>query len=166
VNGPVAKDAVQALEQKDFTAAAQWVGQEQEQELRQAYERSLEAHQQGGAARDVAERHFMSETVRLHRAAEGFPFTGLKPAGPVSEDIAVAEKALETGDLEPVNALLAKEMRTHTQKLFDQARAARKDRDEGLRAGREWADAYVRYVIYVHGLHQNIVSGPAHGVGD
>jgi hypothetical protein len=27
-------------------------------------------------------------------------------------------------------------------------------------------DAYVKYVIYVHGLHQTIQAGPAHGVGE
>jgi transcriptional regulator with XRE-family HTH domain len=26
--------------------------------------------------------------------------------------------------------------------------------------------AYVKYIVYVHGLYQKIQAGPAHGVGD
>lgn len=166
VNGPVAKDARAALAEDDLTKAAIWVGEEQEKDLREAFERSLPVYRQSGEAQELAERYFMAETVRLHRAAEGFGFTGLKPAGPVAEDIAVAEKALETGDVEPVVVLLSDAMSAETKRLFERARKAREDRDQDLESGREWADAYVEYVIYVHGLHEKIRSGPAHGVGE
>jgi len=37
---------------------------------------------------------------------------------------------------------------------------------ENVEAGREWVDAYVKYVIYVNGLYKTIQAGPAHGVGE
>jgi hypothetical protein len=49
-------------------------------------------------AKDVVDRHFLETVVRIHRAGEGAPFTGLKPAGlghgPV---LPMAQKAIETG---------------------------------------------------------------------
>lgn len=166
INGPVADDAREALETKKFEVAAKWVGKEQEKKLRTVYEETLPVFQMGGKARNLAEQYFIETTIRLHRAAEGFPYTGVKPASPLPEDIAAAEKALDTGNLEPVSNLLASEMRTKLQDLFKQVREAKKHKQQSLSAGREWVDAYVRYVIYVHGLYQTIQAGPEHGVGE
>lgn len=166
VNGPVAKDANEALTTEEFQHAAIWVGEEQTKELRNAYEQSLEVYQQGGAGKDLAKRYFMETTVRLHRQAEGFPYTGLKETQPVAKDIAMAEKALETGELQPVLQLLTQQMEKKVKHLFTNTRAAADHRKESIEAGRKWADAYVRYVIFVHGLYRNIEQGPAHGVGE
>jgi len=166
VNGPVAKDATEALSTEEFQRAAIWVGEEQTEELRNAYEQSLEAYQQGGAGKDLAKQYFLETTVRLHRQAEGFPYSGLKKAQPVAEDIATAEKALETGELQPVLRLLTRQMEEQVEYLFNNTRAAADNRNESIEAGRKWADAYVRYVIFVHGLQRNIEQGPAHGVGE
>jgi len=165
-SGPVAQAARQALETGEFRPVAIWVGEKQAGELRQKFERSLSAYRMGGTARGLAAQYFMETAVRLHRQAEGFPYTGLKPEQPLPGDVAAAEKALETGKLAPVTELLTAELREKTEALFQQALKARKHRDESLEAGREWADAYVKYVIYVHGLYQTIQAGPAHGVGE
>ncbi|MEF8788106.1 MAG: DUF6448 family protein [Planctomycetota bacterium] len=165
VNGPVAKDARKALDEGDFEEIAIWVGEEQEKELKKRFQQCLDVYEKGGESRELAERYFMETAVRLHRAAEGMPYTSLKPAQPVPEDIAAAEKALKTGDVEPVTDLLAEEMEKNVEKWFKKARDARKDREESVEEGREWTDAYVRYVIYVHGLYKAIQAGPKHGVG-
>ena len=112
INGPVADDARAALATEKFEAAAKWVGKEQEKELRTVYKETLPVFQMEGKARDLAEQYFIETTIRLHRMAEGFPYTGVKPASPPPEDIAAAENALDTGNIEPVSNLLASEMRT------------------------------------------------------
>ena len=108
----------------------------------------------------------METAVRLHRQAEGMTYTGLKPEQPLPEDIAKAEKALQTGDLSPVTKLLTEAMQTKLQDVFAAAYDAKQNKEDSLQAGREWADAYVKYVIYVHGLYKTIQAGPAHGVGE
>lgn len=167
VNGPVAVDARTALKNEDVGTVAIWVGEEQGDELKSAYKQALPVFKMGGRAGELAERYFMEAAVRLHRAAEGMPYDGLKPARPLPKDIAVAEKALQTGDLQPVTDLLAKELRRETEHYFQNALAAKeKYNGDSVARGRDWADAYVKYVIYVHKLHQTIQSGPAHGVGE
>ncbi len=165
VNGPVAGDAREALQSGRIEPVAIWVGPEQMSELESAYQQSLAAYEMGGDAKPVAEQYFMSTAVRLHRMAEGFPFTGLKPAQPLPEDIALAEKALETGELQPVTDFRAEEMRAQTERLFQQVVKERKEKGQSIEAGREWADAYVKYVIFVHDLHKRISSGAPHGIG-
>ena len=60
-----------------------------------------------------------------------------------------------------------KELQKEVKKWFQKAVDAKEyyKSDENVQAGREWVDAYVKYVIYVHGLHKNIQAGPEHGVG-
>jgi len=166
VNGPVATDARQALETGDVTKALIWVGEEQEAALKSAFKQSRTVYKKGEASRELAERYFMSTVVRLHRQAEGKPFTGLKPAQPAAADIQTAEEALETGNIKPVMNMLTRAIETETSKLLQEAIQAKKQRNASVRAGREWSDAYVKYIIYVHNLYRTIQAGPAHGVGE
>lgn len=120
----------------------------------------------GGQAKELADKYFIETVIRLHRQAEGMTFTGVKPAQPLPPDVAAAEKALEIGDIKVVTDLLSGEMKSGVQKWFEQAMQAKKHKDEGIEAGREWVDAYVKYVVFVHGLHLQIKAGPQHGVED
>ena len=165
-NGPVAVAAKKSLKTGDFTDVAIWVGQEQEDELRKKFRHSRSVYQKGGESKALAEQYFMETAVRLHREAEGMPFTGLKPAVPAARDIRVAEKALETGNLDPVMQLFSDKMEEEATEWFDKAMEAKEKKDQGVAAGREWVDHYVKYVVYLHKLYQTIEKGPPHGVGE
>jgi hypothetical protein len=165
-SGPVAMAAREALETGKFAAVAIWVGAKQNDALRSAFDQSLPVYHMGGKAQKLAEQHFMETAVRLHRQAEGLPYTGLQPAQPLPIDVATAEHALDTGELQPVSQLLEAALEKQLATLFDAARNAREDKDKNLAAGRAWADAYVKYVTYVHGLYTTIQAGPEHGVGE
>ena len=163
-NGPVAKAARQALESSDFKKIVIWVGEDQEDELKEKFNQALVVFNNGGDSRELAEQYFMETAVRLHREAEGFPYTGLKPASPNPPDIEAAEKALETGDFSPVIKLLSSEMDEQTSKSFKKAMQAQKSKDQSVEAGRNWVDAYVRYIVFIHKLYESVQQGPPHGV--
>lgn len=165
-SGPVAVDAREALETGEFARVAIWVTEEQTEELHDAFDRSLPVYQMGGEAQGLAAQHFMETAVRLHREAEGFPYSGLQPPQPLPPDVAAAERALETGDLQPVSDLLAGALQGKLETIFRRVRGAQTSKERSLADGREWADAYVEYVTFVHGLYDTIEAGPAHGVGD
>ena len=166
LDGPVAQAAREALESGRFEPVQIWVAEPQEAELRDAFEMARNARSDGPEAAKLAERYLIETAVRLHRAAEGMPYDGVKPAGlELPKDVALGDRAIEAGDAEPVVTLLADGMQDKVHALFEEARAARARRDESVEAGREWVDAYVRYIIFVHGLQQAIEAGPAHGVG-
>jgi hypothetical protein len=166
MSGPVAVAARKALESSDIGLVQIWVGPSQEKELGERFRQCLSVRKMGGSAKELADKYFIETAIRLHRQAEGMPFTGVKPAQPLPTDIAAAEKALQMGDIEVVTDLLSGEIKYGVQKWFDAAMQAKKHKDEGVEAGREWVDAYVKYVVYVHGLHNKIQAGPQHGVED
>lgn len=163
-NGPVAVAAKEALKTGNFDQILIWVGKDQEEELREKFQQSLGVYRNGGNPADLAQRYFMETAVRLHRAAEGMPFTGLKTASPNPPDIEAAEKALETGNLEPFKELLCQALQDESYKWLQEARESKENKDENIAAGREWVNNYVKYITYIHKLYQTILAGPPHGV--
>ena len=167
LDGPVAADAREALESGTAAPALIWVGEGQEDAVQAAFEHARSARAEGPNAATLAERYFIETVVRLHREAEGMPYTGVKPAGlPEPPDITAADRAIETGDLQPVIQILEEELEKHVRHLFEEATHKKNSADRSVQAGREWADAYVRFIVYVHGLYATMQAGPEHGVGE
>lgn len=166
MNGPVVQSAEQALETGDFSKVAIWVAKEQADELRQKFEQSLAVYKTGGDARDLAQNYFYSNTVRLHRLSEGMSYEGLEPAQPLPRQLALAEESLDTTDPKAVISYLSDQMAQKVEDLHQQVIEAARTKDESVEAGRAWADAYVRYIVFVNSLDGAIAAGPAHGVGD
>lgn len=166
MDGPVATAALRALESGRLEAVEIWVGEAQTAELRESFSRARVARAEGPEARDLADRYFVETAVRLHREAEGMPYTGVRPAGqPLPADLEAAENALETGNVGPLIEMLQEELEHEVLRWYDAARQARSDREASVEQGRQWVDAYVEYIVYVHQLHQKIQAPPAHGVG-
>ena len=162
MSGPVATDAQKALETKDFKTIQIWVGAAQEKELEKRFNECIAVRNINEQTKKLADMYFIETSIRLHREAEGMPFTGVKPAQPLPVD----EKALETGEIKTITDLLTEAIRSETQKWFEKAVDARKHKDDNVESGRKWVDAYVKYVVYIHGLYMQIEAGPQHGVED
>lgn len=96
-DGPVVHGVLWALETNNVDEALRVAPEDAEAEIRAAFAKTLVARQAGPAAQEVAGWFFAEIVVRLHRAGEGAPFTGLKPAGPdVGPIIPVAVRAIDT----------------------------------------------------------------------
>src|SRR5512132_3165510 len=107
MDGPVVKAAQKALETGKLGPVLAWVQPKDEAEIKAAFARTLAVRKLSPEARELADRYFFETLVRVHRAGEGAPYTGLKPAGSVVDPaLTAADKALETGKLEPVVKLL------------------------------------------------------------
>jgi len=87
LQGPVVEDARLALDTGDPAPALKWVKKENEGEIRAVFKQVLAVRGESDAAKTLADRFFFETLVRIHRAGEGEPFTGLKPAGDVDPGI-------------------------------------------------------------------------------
>lgn len=163
LDGPVVVEARTALDKGDVTPVLKWVGEAEEAEVRTAFAQTLQVRQLDPAARELADRYFFETLVRIHRAGEGAPYTGLKPAGTVTPVVALADQALAQGDIDP----LARKISSHTEagirERFRHALETRKHAGESVSAGREAVAAYVTYVHYVEGIAQAVHAAPHHG---
>jgi hypothetical protein len=151
LDGPVVQDARKALESKDITPVLKWVKQKDEKAVRTSFAKALSA--KGKKTADAAENQFFATLVKIHRAGEGAPFTGLKPAGEVEPAISEADKALANGSSDALVKLVTDDVAAGIQKRYEHAAATYKHKDESVEQGREFVEAYVEFTHYVERLH-------------
>lgn len=154
LDGPVVRDAKVALDTKQVTPVLKWLRPENEREVKEAFSRALSVRSLSPEARDLADRFFFETVVRLHRAGEGAPFTGLKPAGEVEEVVRQADAALASGDLSPLEDHLLKAISKRLRQNFMEARQAHAHAQESVAAGREFVGAYILFVHYAEELEK------------
>jgi uncharacterized protein DUF6448 len=163
LDGPVVKAAQKALEKENVNLVLIWVQKQDEAQIKDAFEKTLAVRKLNAQARELADRYFFETLVRVHRAGEGAPYTGLKPAGrDLGPAVPAADKAIETGDIEPLVKLLSDNVAKGVRERFNEALAKQKFDKNEVAAGREFVRAYVEYIHYVEGIHQKTVSA-SHG---
>jgi len=160
LDGPVIQDARKAIEAKDITPILKWVKPKDEKAVRAAFKKVL-----AGTAKnhEAAENSFFATLVKIHRAGEGAPFTGLKPAGAVEPAVAEADKALSSGSADALVKLVTDDIAAGIKTRFEHAAATYRHKDESVALGREFVEAYVAYTHYVERLHRDATGKDAHG---
>lgn len=163
MDGPVVLAAKTALERKEATPVLKWIKKDDEAEIKAAFAKTLAVRLKGPEARELADRFFFETLVRVHRAGEGAPFAGVKPAGtPLEPPIAEADKALESGAADKLIKLITEEAAAGIRKRFAEAQEKKAHAEHSVEAGREFVAAYVEYVHYVEGLHLATQAAGAH----
>jgi hypothetical protein len=157
MDGPVVKASKAAIEKADVTLVLKWIKKDHEHEVRQAFQKTLEVRKGGLTAKELADMYFFETVVRLHRAGEGEPYTGIKPVGtPVEPIVQNADQALEQGDIKVLAKQLTSSVEEEITKRFQRALEIRKDADKSVESGREFVEAYVGYVHYAEQLFEAI----------
>ena len=163
INGPVVADARTALAKGNITPVLRWIPAGSEAEIRDAFKRTLAARSANDQARDLADQWFFETVVRVHRASEGEPFTGLKGADYQPDaGIEIADHAIEADSLADVEATLTTAIRSGLRKRFSEVIEAKKHADESVDAGRHFVHAYAEFIHYVDALHRSIDHEAAH----
>jgi hypothetical protein len=161
MDGPVVLAAKQALEAHDPTVALPYVKQESEPEVLAAFERTIAAHDGNPLVNELADLYFFETVVRVHRAGEGAPYTGLKPAGlgfgPV---VPVAERAIESGSPDELVHVLTNKVRDEIVERFARAMALRAHAREGVAPAREYVEAMLGLEVWSHKLYTCASAGP------
>lgn len=166
LDGPVVRAARRALETGDVGLVLPYVPPSAESEVGAGFARVQAARMAGPAAREVADQYFFETVVRLHRAGEGAPFTGLKPAGlDVGPIIPAAEKAIESGDRAPLEELLVSAVREALTRRFRRLDDLRAGAGRGLEGARAYVQAMLGLQVWAHGLYRAARhdGGPGHG---
>ncbi|HOK44340.1 MAG TPA: DUF6448 family protein [Bryobacteraceae bacterium] len=155
MDGPVVAAAKVALRTGDVPPVLKWVRKEHEPEIRAAFARTLKVRTASEDARQLADTYFFETLVRVHRAGEGAPYTGLKPAGTeLDPAVAAADKALDKGAVDELARMIAAEAEAGVRRRFERALTARKSAESSVDAGREYVEAYVEFMHYVEKLHE------------
>ena len=166
LDGPLVALARRALETEDVNHVLPWVRAEDEEEIRRALRHALALRKFWPDARELAETHFFETLVRAHRASEGAPYTGLKPAGAdVGPALPAAGRALDSGYVRGLVTLLIDAVRSGVHRHFEAAMKRSNFPVEDVAAGRAYVEAYESYVRYVERLWEAATQPHAHAPG-
>lgn len=154
MDGPVVTAARKALEAKNVSLILPYVPKKGEAEVIRAFEKAIQLRYDGAVAREVADLYFFETVVRIHRAGEGAPFTGLKPTG-LSEGpvIPVAEHAIETGTPDELANLLCEIVREEVLHKFEQMIHLKEYADKSVDDARENVEAMLGLQVWSHKLY-------------
>lgn len=155
MDGPVVKAAQKALATGDVTLVLIWVQKQDEKEIRQAFERTRAVRKLGQAAQELADMYFFETLVRIHRAGEGEPYTGLKPAGrDLGPVIPLADQVLTSGKADALVQLITDETRKGMLERFEHALKAKNYTAADVEAGRKYVQAYVEFIHYAERVYE------------
>jgi hypothetical protein len=154
------KGARRALEAGDVGLVLPYVKQDGEEEVKRAFEKVVGLTRDGASAREVAELYFFETVVRVHRAGEGAPYTGLKPAGlDVGPVIPLAEKAIETGSSTELTDFLVTSLRDEVEERHRHVMRLKATATGGLEDGREYVESMLGLQVWAHKLYKSMKSG-------
>jgi hypothetical protein len=154
IDGPVVKAARAALAKGDVTPVLVWVRAQDEGEVRAVFDKTRAVRALSPDAKELADRYFFETVVRIHRAGEGAPYTGLQPAGrDVGPAITAADASIEAASVDSVITMITSKASTGIRERFRKVISARNYKPEDIEAGRAFVRAYVDFLHYVDGLH-------------
>lgn len=155
LDGPVVKAAQRALQNGDVNQVLIWVRPQDSEEIKKAFNETLAVRKLSPETQTLADRYFFETLVRIHRAGENAPYTGLKPAGrDLGPAIPAADKALDNGSDEALIQLLTRKVEEGLHRHFEQVVAKKSFAPNDVAAGREYVEAYVTYIHYVERLYE------------
>lgn len=163
MDGPVVKAAQKALKTGNVNLVLIWVQKEDEEELKKAFQKAISVRKLSPAAKELADKYFFETLVRIHRAGEGAPYTGLKPAGrDLGPAIPAVDKALAEGAVEPLLKLISESVKEGIEAQFKETISKKNFKANDIAAGREYVKSYVEFIHYVERIYESATK-PAYG---
>jgi hypothetical protein len=162
LDGPVVVDAKAALAKGDIAPVLKWIPAAGEHEVREAFAKTLAVRGKGHEAQELADTWFFETLVRVHRASEGAPYTGLKAAGAEEETIVAADKALATGNVDDLVKLVIGAVEHGIRHRFEETAEKKKHAEHGVEYGRAYVASYVDFIHYGERIYQAAVHPPSH----
>jgi hypothetical protein len=155
LDGPVVKAARHALETGNVDLVLIWVQKQDEPVIKEAFRQTLAVRKLGPEARNLADMYFFETLVRIHRAGEGAPYTGLKPAGrDLGPAIPAADEAIVKGTADSLAQMLTASIRGGLMEQFKGVMERRSFDTPDIDKGREYVRAYVEFIHYVERLYE------------
>jgi hypothetical protein len=161
MDGPVVKAAQKALETGDVNLVLIWVQPNDESAIKDAFNKTLTVRKLSPEAQKLADMYFFETLVRIHRAGEGAPYSGIEPSGTVIDPgIAVADKAVEGGSTDDLVKHMTETIQEGVLDHFKELKLKMNYDKDDVKAGREYVESYVVFIHYVERLFRDATTLP------
>ena len=107
----------------------------------------------------MADRWFFETVVRLHRAGEGAPFTGLKPAGlDVGPVIPASEQAIASGSASVLSDVLCAAVRDEVTHRLGEVTELEGHAADSVEDARAYVERVLGLQVWAHGILRHVLS--------
>jgi hypothetical protein len=152
-NGPVIIAAKKALKTNNVNLVLIWVQEKDEGIIREAFQKTVDLRKISPAVQQTLDKYFFETLVRIHRAGEGAPYTGLKDSAAVEVPIAAADKGLQNNTDDGVIKLLEAVITKGVNDRFKDAISRKNYAVNDIEDGRQYVAAYVTFMHYVEAIY-------------
>lgn len=159
LDGPVVSAARKAMKTDNANYILIWIKPENEDKIKKALRRAKNKKRKAKTKeeKDKAEMELFEILVRIHREGEGAKYEGIKPAGSIEPEIALADKAVETGRLdEVINHIKSSRNKEIIKHLFHKIQEKSNYNIDDVPAGREFIETYV---VFIHAVEKAVKGG-------
>ncbi len=158
-DGPIIPLIKTALENGNIKPLLKWVTADEEADIKELFGRVRAVRTQSEEAKGIADQLFIETFIRVHRASEGAPYTGIKKAGTMPPIFTKLDQTLESGSVDALADKVADSVRENIVKHFNRAMDLKKQQNKSVEDGRKFVKAYVAYMHFVEGIHNYLASG-------
>ncbi|HHT18451.1 MAG: DUF6448 family protein [Euryarchaeota archaeon] len=160
MDGLVVKSAEEALEMENINYVIPFIKEKYEDELKDAFERTIVVRELSGAAAELADYWFFETAVRLHLKGRGISYTGLKPTQIKGEPIInMADQAVKSENLNHLMNFILSSIKEDIEARFDDV-LSKKDYDvNDVDDARDYADAILNFFGYLQTLIEFMEEG-------
>jgi hypothetical protein len=153
MDGLVVKSAEEALEMENINYVLPFIKEKYEDELKDAFERTVLVRELSGDAAELADYWFFETAVRLHLKGRGMPYTGLKPSNLNGEPvITMAEQAIRTENMNDLMNFILSSIKEDVWSRFDDV-LSKKDYDiNDVDDARDYVDGLLNFLSYLQQL--------------
>jgi len=160
MDGPVVKAAEKALDMEDVKHVLPFVSFEDEDEIKDSFEKTLLVRELSADAAELADYWFFETTVRLHRKEEEKTYTGLKSAGidwgPIIPKI---DQAIETENIDELLNFILNFIREDINSRFDDL-LSKKDYDiNDVEDARDYINSREEFIEYTRKFYDYVEKG-------
>lgn len=167
LDGPVVTAARQALKAEDVELVLPYVHAEGESEVRRMFDMVLPVRRQSAETRAVADQLFFETVVRVHRAGDSAPYSGIKPAGlSVGRVIPLAEHSVQSGSSEALVAFLSDVLRDEFTSRLEHVKLLEAMKHLSLDFARKHVDAMLGFEVYAHHVYEALSAPAIHNERD
>lgn len=161
MDGPIVKADTKALEAEDINIILPYAPKSGEEEIKTAFKKVVAVRKTDKLAKEIADLYFFETVVRIHRAGEGAPYTGLKPAG-LSEGpvIPIAEKAIKTESVDELINILCGFVKKEVKERFEKMLKLKKHKENSVDDAREYTEAILGIQVYSHKVYLALTADP------
>lgn len=153
LDGPVVKAARKAIETNNVDYVLVWVQEKDADEIKNVFTRTMAVRKLNDEAKELADLYFFETLVRIHRAGEGEPYTGLKPAGrDLGYIIPEADKAIEISSAEKIKHHLSESVKKEIDERFRKVIEYKNFKTGDINTGRKFVQSYVEFLHYAEKL--------------